>query len=162
FLVERFTPKQVSPNVALGIVYLALVGVIVTLGVTVGSKLGEEANSLATRLPDLLKNRQWIQDIPLPDWLNPVRARFEDFLQSEVNSGGADILPYVKSLGGQLVSGAKYVVYIVLIPILSFFFLKDGLGMRHHVVENFFKGRQRRVVDEILEDINRLLGEYIR
>jgi predicted PurR-regulated permease PerM len=65
-------------------------------------------------------------------------------------------------LGGQLISGAKYIVYVVLIPILSFFFLKDGREMRLNAVDSLFEEERRPVVEGILEDINRLLGEYIR
>ncbi len=160
--VERFTPKSISPRVALVIVYLALTGAIVALALTVGSRIADEANGLATRLPDLLKNREWINKIPLPEVLEPVRAKMVQMLQAELNNGGQDVLPYVKNLGGQLISGAKYLVYLVLIPILSFFFLKDGRIMREHFVASLVEGRQRLVVDEILEDINRLLGQYIR
>jgi predicted PurR-regulated permease PerM len=161
-LVQRFTPKRISPRVALVIVYLALIGVIVALAVTVGSRIVDEANNLATRLPDLLKNRAWINQIPLPEWLEPVRARIAQMLQTELDNGGQDILPYVRSLGGQLLSGAKYLVYVVLVPILAFFFLKDGRGMREHFVAGLAAEKQRLIVQEILEDINRLLGEYIR
>ncbi len=161
-LVQRFTPKRISPRVALVIVYLALIGAIVALTLTVGSRIVDEANNLATRLPDLLKNRDWINQIPLPEWLEPVRARLVQMLQTELDNGGKDVLPYVKSVGGQLVSGAKYLVYVALIPILAFFFLKDGRVMREHVVAGLVEGKQRLVVDDILEDINRLLGEYIR
>jgi len=122
----------------------------------------EEADNLAARLPDLLKNRGWINQIPLPAWLEPVRARMVQALQTELDNGGKDILPYVKSLGGQLVSGAKYVAYVVLIPILAFFFLKDGHQMRENFLAGMVEEKRRPVVDGILEDINRLLGEYIR
>jgi predicted PurR-regulated permease PerM len=161
-LVERFTPKRISPRVALVLVYLALIGLMVALTVTVGSRIVDEANNLATRLPDLLKNRAWINQIPLPEWMEPIRARIVQVLQTELDNGGQDILPYVRSLGGQLISGAKYVVYIVLVPILAFFFLKDGRLMREQFVAGMVEGKQRLVLEEILEDINRLLGEYIR
>jgi len=161
-LVQRFTPKGISPRVALVIVYLALIGVIVALSITVGSRIVNEADNLATRLPDLLKNRTWINQIPLPQWLEPVRARIVQFLQTELDNGGQDVLPYVRSLGGQLISGAKYLAYVVLVPILAFFFLKDGRVMREQFVAGLTEGKQRLVLEEILEDINRLLGEYIR
>jgi len=160
-MVERFTPRRISPTIALAIVYLALIGVIVALSVTVGSAIVDQANSLASRLPELLKNRQWIDTLPLPTFLEPVRARLSQMLQSELDNGGRDVLPYVKSLGGQIVSGARYLVFIILIPILAFFFLKDGSRFRQNLVESFAAGN-RIVVDEILEDINRLLGQYIR
>ena len=160
--ITRVTPRLVSPRVALGIVYLALVGVIVALGFTLGSRLADEANALANRLPALVNNPEWMQRIPLPAWLEPARADIILRVQNELSSGGQEILPYVKGLGGQLVSGAKYALYLILIPILAFFFLKDGATIRDAFVNALVEERRRPVVDNILEDINLLLGEYIR
>jgi len=161
-LVARFTPRRISFAFALAIVYLLLVGGMLGLAVTLGSRLVDEANNLAARLPDLLNNRQWIEQLPLPGWLEPIRARIVETLQNELNSGGKDVLPYVKSLGGQLLSGAKYIVYLVLVPILAFFFLKDGRGIQREFVKSMIDENRRPVVEDILRDIDRLLGEYIR
>lgn len=161
-LVARFTPKKITFGFALAIVYLLLVGAILGFAVTVGSRLVDEANNLATRLPDLLNNRQWIEQLPLPGWLEPVRERIVGALRNELNNGGKDILPYVKSLGGQLLSGAKYIVYLVLVPILAFFFLKDGRGIQREFLNSLIDENRRPVVEDILQDIDRLLGEYIR
>lgn len=159
--VERYTPRRISGTLALAIVYLMLVGAIIALAFTLGSRILEEANSLATRLPDLLKNRAWVDKIPLPFWLEPVRTRLIGWLQSEFSGGGANILPYVKSFGGGLVTGAKYVIYIILVPILAFFFLKDGRKIRNDFVGGLGESDQL-VMQEILDDVNRLLGRYIR
>ncbi len=159
--VNHYTPRRVSGTLALAIVYLMLVGFIVALALTVGSRIVDESNSLAVRLPDLLKNREWIDKIPLPYWLEPARARMVQWLQEEINSGGKDILPYVKSFGGQLITGARYILYIVLVPILAFFFLKDGRKIRQDIIDGLDETNQL-VVEEILDDINRLLGQYIR
>jgi predicted PurR-regulated permease PerM len=159
--VNHYTPRRVSGTFALAIVYLMLVGFIVALALTVGSRLADEANNLAVRLPDLLKNREWIDKIPLPYWLEPMRARMVQWLQEEIETGGKDILPYVKSFGGQLITGARYILYIVLVPILAFFFLKDGQKIRQDTLNGLDETNQL-VVEEILDDINRLLGQYIR
>ena len=95
-LVERFTPRQVSQGFALAIVYLLLIGALIGLALTLGSRLVDEANSLASRLPDLLRNRSWIDQIPLPSWLEPARARIAGTIQTELNSGGQQILPYLQ------------------------------------------------------------------
>lgn len=160
--VERVTPRQVSPRIALAIVYLALIGAIVTLALTLGSRLVDDANTLAMRLPELARNPTWMQKIPLPAWLEPERARMIQKVQDELSSGGQQILPYIKGMGGQLVSGVRYALYVVLIPILAFFFLKDGATIRDEFVAALVEERRRLVVDNILEDINLLLGEYIR
>ena len=159
--VQHYTPRRVSGTFALAIVYLMLVGFLVALAFTLGSRIADEANSLAVRLPDLLKNREWIDRIPLPYWLEPMRARMVQWLQQEIDTGGKDILPYVKNFGGQLVSGARYILYIVLVPIVAFFFLKDGRRIRHDVIDSLDETNQL-VVEEILDDVNRLLGQYIR
>ncbi|HEX5229494.1 MAG TPA: AI-2E family transporter [Bryobacteraceae bacterium] len=160
--VERMTPRQVSPRIALAIVYLALVGAIVALGFTLGSRLADEANALAMQLPALVSNPQWMQRVPLPSWLEPARADIIQRVQDELSSGGQQILPYIKGIGGQLATTAKYALYLVLIPILAFFFLKDGAAIRDDFVAALVEERRRPVVDNILEDINLLLGEYIR
>jgi predicted PurR-regulated permease PerM len=159
--VAHYTPKRLSGTPALAIVYLLLVGFIVALAFTLGSRIADEANSLAVRLPDLLKNRQWIDKIPLPYWLEPARTRMVQWLQEEIDNGGRDILPYVKSFGGQLITGARYILYIVLVPILAFFFLKDGRKIRQDVIDSMDESNQV-LVEEILDDISRLLGQYIR
>jgi predicted PurR-regulated permease PerM len=161
-LVARFAPRQISFSYALAIVYLLLIGALIGLSVTVGARLADEANNLADRLPDLLRNREWIGQIPLPGWLEPIRIRLTQMLQDELDAGGKDVLPYVKNLGGQLISGAKYLVYIVLIPILAFFFLKDGREIRQNLLASLVPEERRAVVDGIFEDINLLLGEYMR
>jgi len=160
--VERITPRQISPRIALAIVYLLLVGTIITLALTFGSRLVNEANSLAMQLPALLKNLSWMQIVPLPTWLEPARASIIQTIQGELSTSGQKILPYVRSVSGQLVSGAKYALYLILIPILAFFFLKDGATIRDEFVVGLVEERRRHVVESILEDINRLLGEYIR
>lgn len=161
-LLERFTPRRISPRFALAIVYLALLGAMIALAVTLGGRIIDEADTLAARLPDLLKNRDWINSIPLPYWLEPVRAKIVQTLQTELDNGGKEVMPYLKTLGGHIVAGARYLLYLILIPVLSFFFLKDGHTIRRHLVESLEEGRRRVMVDEIFEDINRLLGHYIR
>lgn len=161
-LVERITPKQVSPRLALVIVYVILVGITIALIITLGSRLVEEANSLAAKLPSLIANQAWIYRIPVPKWLDPIRDRLIQTLQAQFANEGKGILPYVAQVGGRLVSGAQYVFYMVLIPILAFFFLKDGREIRNNLVTGLADESQQPVVDNILEDINSLLGEYIR
>jgi len=161
-MVERFTPKQVSTTLALAIVYLVLVGIIIGLSVTVGSRLVEEINTLAGRLPELVTSGSLIDRIPLPAWLEPVRASIVQFIRTQFQGEGRGALAYAGAFGGRVLSGTKYILYIVLIPILAFFFLKDGREMRESIVDGLVERSRRPVLDSILEDINRLLGQYIR
>ena len=52
FLDRRLPGRSKVP--ALAIVYLSLVGLLVAVGIAVGSRVVLEANALATRIPELL------------------------------------------------------------------------------------------------------------
>jgi len=72
--------------------------------------------------------------------------------------------------GGELVSAAFqkmlgwiiFVPWLVLIPILSFFFLKDADSFRRSVLAMLPRGRLRWRGDEFFQDINSTLAAYIR
>ena len=52
--------------------------------------------------------------------------------------------------------------YFVLVPILAFFFIKDGHDMREYLLGTFDDSIRRAVVDDILQDVHIMLGHYIR
>jgi predicted PurR-regulated permease PerM len=161
-LLRRHTPPQISPTLALALVYVMFIGALVGLGITIGSRIATEAAALADRLPDLVRNRAWIDQIPLPRWLEPGRDQIIGAIQSELDAGGRDLLPYLKDLPREFISASKYLLDTVLVPILAFFFLKDGPRMRESLVDSLVDASQRPMVEDILADINRLLGQYIR
>lgn len=161
-LVERYSPRRVKPTLALAIVYLGLLGALIGAGFAIGGRIADEAAMLSDRLPSLLQNREWIDRIPLPGWLEPARQAIVDAIQRQFSTGGRDLLPYIRNFGGQVLSSAKYLLDIILVPILAFFFLKDGHEMREALVDSFVEPNRRPVVEDILSDINYLLGQYIR
>lgn len=160
-LVARVLPRRWSRNFALAMVYLAFVGVVITVAILVGGRIVDEATNLASRAPELVQNQDWIRTFPLPHWLEPARSRMEGWLQEQFRSGGKDLLPYVQRAGQQILAHIPEVLYLFLIPILSFLFLKDGVAMRESVV-CFVPGRQRGFLEEVLSDIHIMLGKYIR
>ena len=72
--------------------------------------------------------------------------------------------------GGELASAAFermlgliiYIPWLVLIPILSFFFLKDADSFRRSVLAMLPRGRLRWRGDEFFQDVNSTLAAYIR
>jgi predicted PurR-regulated permease PerM len=160
--VERFTRERLSRTPALAVVYLVLICLLAGLGVTVGSRIAAEASSLAQRMPALVHNQSWTSGVPLPGWLEPERASIAGWLQQAIGNGGSNLLPYLKSAGMQVFSGARYILYVVLIPILAFFFVKDGRAIIANMVAAIADGDRRQVVRDILDDISLLLGHYIR
>src|SRR5579863_4609919 len=159
-LVDRFTPAQVPRNASLGLVYVLLIGAFIAIMIPLGSAIAEEAGSLARRLPDLLK-ADAVGRLPLPSSLEPFRARLAGALDQWLNQVSDNVVPLISRLAGQVLSGLGAVVSAVLIPILAFFFIKDGKALRREILTSFPE-RRRPVVGEILSDLHVLLAQYIR
>jgi predicted PurR-regulated permease PerM len=68
----------------------------------------------------------------------------------------------VTAIGQQLVSRAFYLTWLILIPILSFFFLKDAEMFRRSALQMLPRGRWRWRGDEFFQDINSTLAAYVR
>src|SRR5947209_1606780 len=160
--VQRRLPKHVSPAIALAIVYVIFLGVIISLGFLLGSRIVEEATSLGNRLPDFFQNPGWMKKIPLPGWLDPWRERIIGSIQAQFSTGGKDLMPYFQKAAVSVVSGINGVFFVVLVPILAFFFLKDGSELRDSFIQGLGDEPQRALATDILNDVHVLLGLYIR
>jgi predicted PurR-regulated permease PerM len=158
--VQRFLPRRGRRIASLAIVYLALAGILASIAIPVGSKIGEQAAILAAKLPGALQADP-LGRLPLPVWLEPQRAALNQFVRDRVAQLGEGVLPTLSSAGRQILSGLGSLLSVLLIPILSFLFLKDGRELRLAFVDLFDEG-SRPLVEGILADLHFLLTHYIR
>ena len=158
--LERLLPKGTKRGAALAIVYLIMTGVVVSIAIPVGSKIGQQAVILANRLPEAVASRP-LERIPLPSWLEPQREPLSQFLSERLQELGSNILPSLSQAGRRILTGLGSLLNAILIPILSFFFLTSGAALRRGLV-NAFDMPSRPLVDGILDDLHYLLSHYIR
>jgi predicted PurR-regulated permease PerM len=158
--IDRITPRRVSRNAVLAIVYLALIGIALAVLIPVGAKIGEQASTLASRLPEALKNDP-LARLPLPAWMETWRPSVAEFLAEQTSGFGDNVVPLLARVGPGIVSGIGSAVAVVLIPILSFFFLKDG-GLMHDAIVDCFQPSRQTLAEEILADLHLLVAQYIR
>src|SRR5438477_3377928 len=93
--VERHTPRSVSRTLSLAIVYLVLIGIALAILIPVGAKIGEEAATLAGRLPEALKEDP-LSRVPLPAWLETWRPRLTEIITEQTAGIGDRIVPVLK------------------------------------------------------------------
>jgi predicted PurR-regulated permease PerM len=151
---ERTVHARVPRLAILGLVYVGILVIIVFTLVPVVSRIGEQAASLTARLSDVLKQQDPLSGLPLPQWL-------VQFLKDRLGDLEKQVLPFLSSASVEILSGIGNALSAILIPILSFFFLKDGAQIRKTIVESFSHHNQT-VVNEIIMDLNLLLAQYIR
>ena len=157
-LVERFVLKR--RGLALGIVYILLIGALVGLGFALVPKLASEATSLATRLPGLLA-KGTLATLPLPSWAEPAREQVVEALRRQAANLQSSVVPFIQRLSTEILSGVSYLLPIILVPILTFFFLKDAREIRAALLD-LFDGERRRTAELIMNDIHVVLRNYMR
>jgi predicted PurR-regulated permease PerM len=159
--VQRLIPERVSRNWSLAIVYLVFIGALVGIGFGLGSTIAQQASNLANRLPDLIKSNEPLRGW-LPQWLDPMRERIVEAIRAQMADLEQSAIPLLKTAAEEIFKHAGTVLEIVLVPILSFFFLKDGARIRETIVSWTTTGSNTVLFDEILDDVHLLLGRYIR
>jgi predicted PurR-regulated permease PerM len=68
----------------------------------------------------------------------------------------------VSSMLAGMVGWLAYIPWLIIIPILSFFFLKDADSFRRSALQMLPRGRWRWRGDEFFQDVNSTLAAYIR
>lgn len=162
-IVERvhwMLPPSRSRGPAIAVVYLAAIGIVVGLAIPMGSKIGNEAVVLASKLPAAIQSAQVVH-VRVPAWLEDQQAQIDMFLQQRLSQLSQNLGPMLSAAGEQILLGLGNLFDLILVPILAFFVLKDGTAIRRALVGNARPG-SRHLIDEILLDLHNLLARYIR
>lgn len=162
-LVEKvhwLLPPARSRGPAIAVVYLVAIGVLTALAIPMGSKIGNEAVVLASKLPGALQSVQVVH-VRVPAWLEDQRDQIDMFLDQRLHQISQNLGPMLSAAGEQLLLGLGNLLDLVLVPILAFFVLKDGTEIRRAMVESV-ELSSRHLIEDILLDLHVLLARYIR
>lgn len=147
---------------AIGAVYLLLIALLVGLGFLVGPRIARESSSLFQSLPVLLDKMgsgQLVSQVGNKHgWSWQTQAKIQNFFVTH----RGDILGYGKILGSKLAEPAQHIWWLILIPILSLFFLKDGRSIAQEIVQFGRDSEEKWTLRGIVGDVNVMLGSYIR
>jgi predicted PurR-regulated permease PerM len=160
FLDQRLPGR--SKVLALTLVYVALVGFLLVIGIAIGSRVVQQANALAARLPELLTKFQppvAPAGTPSPQTL---KSTIISAVQQQLAHHSRDLLALLPKAALGVIARAGNLIFIVLVPILSFFFLKDGQEIRSSVLGFLAQGSRRDTVEKIAADLHVLLAQYMR
>ncbi|MCC8400543.1 AI-2E family transporter [Paraburkholderia sp. MMS20-SJTN17] len=159
-LVERVRPRRVPRVASIAIVFVVVVALLAVVGSLFGVELQDQASRLVKQLPALLRTD--VQNrLPLPHFLEPLRERILEFVRSQIETGSDKAVPLARSLGVGVVHAAGNVIYLVLVPILSFLLIKDGEKMRKAFLA-LLNRPHRTLWVGIVDDVNVLLSRYVR
>jgi predicted PurR-regulated permease PerM len=160
--VDRVAPKRLPRALTLALIYAALIAAAVSIGGAVGSRIYSEAVQLAAKAPEWLKNQDVAARLPIPEWLEPWKVKLVEATRHQLETSAREAVPILGKVGGQILSVLGNVGFAILVPILSFFFLKDGASARSRLLDHFAEGPHRAFLDDVLSDVHVLLGQFMR
>ncbi len=162
-LVSRVQPWfKGSRGKAIAAVY---VGFLVAVGIfllLLGGRLWQEASHLAHQLPDLYQRFAsgqiaWTFGEHY-GWSRDTIATVQRWLADHQQQ----ILAWLQHFAARVGTTAKSSWYLVLIPILGVFFLKDGRAITDAALDLLSRRRQRDFVNAVLRDVNDMLAHFLR
>jgi predicted PurR-regulated permease PerM len=147
---------------ALTLVYIVLITVVVLGAAAIGETAAKQASILVQQLPTLDKTAGNLSNLPLPLWLEPMRGQLLDAIQQQLTLALEKSLPALRGTVSTVLETLGSIGFALLVPILSFFFVKDGEAMRDSIIALVNKGDRREFAEGLLDDVHQMLGRYIR
>jgi predicted PurR-regulated permease PerM len=154
---------------AITIIYVLLLAALCVFGFLVGPRIARQSSRLAAQLPGLMDKASAGQLSGQIDrlaqqignehgWSQATQKRIESFLLSH----RSDLSNLAQRIGVRVAEAAQEVWVLFLVPILAIFFLRDG-GSFHEVLVALVQSRsQREFLQDVLQDLNQMLAQFIR
>jgi predicted PurR-regulated permease PerM len=154
--IERYMPRTIAIAIAYIFVFAAI-GYAIS---NIAPRVAEQAREFGSNLPSygrMFRERA-----------NELNQRFErlripDEVQENINRRISELGGEITAaVGGFVIVSVKYIPWFVLVPVLSFFFLKDVNTFRLAILRMFPAGRWRYRAEVVMADVNTTLAAYTR
>ena len=166
YLVEPLVSHMVrwvrTRTRAIGMIYLGLAIVLTVFFSFIGPRIGREGQRLTENLPALLLNIKSgqiaLQIGSQRGWSAHTQQQVKDYLAG--HSG--ELADLASHAGIRIATLAQNVWWLILIPILAVFFLRDGRTFTDVLLAMINSHPQRDFVEGVINDLNDMLAHFIR
>jgi len=146
---------------AIAVIYLLLLAVVVIFFISMGPRIGRESAILGQSLPALaqLSSGQIAEKLGEEHGWN---SRLIGLLRDYLANHSDDITRLARSVGLHVADVAKQAWLLMIVPLLSIFFLKDGRAFSEVLLDMVQSRPQRELLQGVLSDLNQMLAHFIR
>lgn len=166
-IVNYFEKHKITRSFGVFIIYLVIIGIIFILSFLVIPKTGREIKGLLIVLPRYFKKlSKFIDGLYMKYYLSldnmpPIFQSIEEIILNNINAIENVIITSISRFFEGIVSTFSKVVSLILIPILTFYFLKDKEYFKTKLYLTIPKNN-RKEVKELFLEIDRSLSQFIR
>jgi predicted PurR-regulated permease PerM len=147
---------------AIAVIYILLLALVVVFFVAVGPKVTREGARLGRALPDLLSRLSSGQIAEQIGQEHGWNEKSTQLVQKFLVSHSDDITQLAQRIGLRIADVAKQAWLLFVVPLLSIFFLKDGRAFSDFLLSTIQSRPQREFLENVLNDLNRMLAHFIR
>jgi predicted PurR-regulated permease PerM len=159
--IERFMPRSIA-------IVLSFLIVFTVIGISISyfaPTIVEQGKEFTDGLPTLVTRiRSTSNDLGRRFDRLRLPQDVQDRMNAEADKVVASVATFFTSVlfGGFFLNVITFAPWLILVPILTFFFLKDVNQIRLAVLRLFPPGRWRVRVEAVLQDVNTTLAAYTR
>ncbi len=162
-MVERLQKSgRRSRGQAILVTYVGLLVVVGALLVIFGPPVATEGQRLAQSVPGMMGSfgsGRYVAALgERRGWSAETVVRIQEFVRSHQ----ADIIAAAQNFARRAAEVVTHALWVVLIPILAIFFLKDKDSFLASLAKTAEAGREQSFVRRILKDVDVMLARYIR
>lgn len=146
---------------AIAVIYVLLLGLVVLFFVSTGPRIARQSSLLGQSLPALsrLSSGQIAEKLEQEHGWN---SRIVELVRDYLASHSDEIANLAQNVGLRVADVAKQAWLLVIVPLLSIFFLKDGHSFSQILLDLVRSRPQRELLQGVLSDLNQMLAHFIR
>lgn len=159
--VDTLVKKKIPHIISVVIVFTAFLSFLLALSLIVIPLAWKQLATLVQELPRMVQQVQALLLVlpeQYPQWVSESQIReIMQLASSELSNAGQWVFTFsLNSLAGVM----TILVYLVLVPILVFFFLKDGRSLVSWWIT--FLPRKRKMMTNVWQEMDAQIANYIR
>ena len=147
---------------AIAVIYTLLLALVVIFFVLVGPKVTREGTRLGQSLPSTLSNLSSVEIAQKIGANHGWSKTSTDFVRTFLVGHQRDISELAQRVGLRVADVAKEAWLLIIVPLLSIFFLKDGRVFSEFLLSTIQSRPQREFLENVLNDLNFMLAHFIR
>jgi len=147
---------------AIAIVYLVFIGALVIAFSMVGPPIVQEAQMLMKKAPELVEKnsvKSVVEQLGAKHgWGEGTKENIRQFLETHKS----EMVAATQNLIVRAARTVQGIWWLLLVPLLGIFFLKDGSELGRNLIDLFEDKRNRQIAAETAAEMNSMLGTFLR
>lgn len=154
---------QLPRSLAISLVYLLLAGIVALAIDRLAPRLSDQLSAFADNLPNYVRQLdQYAKNLAALPTRYRLPMAWRQPLTDWLGSAQLNVVAWLQALTVKLVRLTLFLPWLILIPVLGFFFLKDAKTISQQMLSSLSAADLRFRVTLFLKDVSETLASYIR